>query len=125
ERLHQRARAEWGFADERDITNEELMREEYRGIRPAFGYPACPDHSEKPKLFALLQADAIGMALTEHFAMTPAASGSGVYFAHPEARYFTVGRIDRDQVEEYAKRKAMDVRSVEKWLRPNLAYDPV
>jgi len=125
ERLHQRVRAEWGFADDRDVTNEELMREDYRGIRPAFGYPACPDHSEKPKLFELLRAGDIGMALTEHFAMTPAASVSGVYFAHPQARYFTVGRIDRDQVEDYAKRKRMEARAVEKWLRPNLAYDPV
>jgi 5-methyltetrahydrofolate--homocysteine methyltransferase len=124
ERLHQKVRAEWGFADERDVTSEELIREDYRGIRPAFGYPACPDHSEKPKLFELLQAGEIGMALTEHFAMTPAASVSGVYFAHPQARYFTVGRIDRDQVEDYARRKHMEVREVEKWLRPNLAYDP-
>ncbi len=123
ERLHQRVRSEWGFADERDITNDELIREDYRGIRPAFGYPACPDHSEKPKLFELLKANDIGMTLTEHFAMMPAASVSGIYFAHPEARYFTVGRIDRDQVEDYAKRKKMEKREVERWLRSNLAYD--
>ncbi|MEZ5966996.1 MAG: methionine synthase [Planctomycetota bacterium] len=124
ERLHQRARAEWGFADDRDVTSDELIREDYRGIRPAFGYPACPDHSEKPKLFDLLRAGDIGMALTETFAMTPAASVSGIYFAHPEARYFTVGRVDRDQVEDYARRKRTEVREVEKWLRANLAYDP-
>jgi 5-methyltetrahydrofolate--homocysteine methyltransferase len=124
ERLHQLVRTEWGFADERGMTNEDLIREEYRSIRPAFGYPACPDHSEKPKLFELLGAGDIGMTLTEHFAMLPAASVSGLYFAHPQARYFTVGRIDRDQVEDYARRKRMGAREVERWLRPNLAYDP-
>src|SRR5690606_27392157 len=125
ERLHQVARADWGFADDRDITNEELIREEYRGIRPAFGYPACPDHSEKGKLFELLGAGDAGIELTESFAMMPAASVSGIYLAHPQARYFTVGRIDRDQVEDYARRKGVAVRTVEKWLLPNLAYDPV
>ena len=106
------------------LSNEELIAERYRGIRPAFGYPACPDHSEKFKLFELLGAEKAGMALTESAAMTPAASVSGLYFSHPEARYFTVGRVGRDQVESYAARKGLDVAAVERWLAPNLAYDP-
>src|SRR4029079_10511163 len=103
---------------------EELLAERFRGIRPAFGYPACPDHTEKGKLFELLAAEDAGLALTESFAMTPAASVSGVYFAHPEARYFSVGRIDRDQVEDYAGRKGFALEEAERWLRPNLAYEP-
>ncbi|HEY2804093.1 MAG TPA: vitamin B12 dependent-methionine synthase activation domain-containing protein, partial [Actinomycetota bacterium] len=91
---------------------------------PAFGYPACPDHSLKAPLFELLDASSAGIQLTEHFAMTPAASVSGIYFAHPEARYFNVGRIGRDQVEDYSRRKGEDLRTTERWLRPNLAYEP-
>ena len=123
EYLHARVRREWGYAPDESLSNEELIAERYRGIRPAFGYPACPDHSEKFKLFELLGAGEAGMALTESAAMTPAASVSGLYFAHPEARYFTVGRIGRDQVESYAARKGVDVGEVERWLAPNLAYD--
>ena len=124
EMLHKRSRAEWGYGESEDLSNEDLIRERYDGIRPAFGYPACPDHTEKRKLFELLQAADIGMNLTESCAMTPAASVSGLYFAHPDARYFSVGRIDRDQVEDYAHRKGMDLKAVERWLQPNLAYDP-
>jgi 5-methyltetrahydrofolate--homocysteine methyltransferase len=122
--LHARARREWGYGLEEQLTNEDLIEEKYRGIRPAFGYPACPDHSEKRKLFALLDAEAIGMELTEHFAMLPAASVSGIYLAHPQARYFTVGRVGRDQVEDYARRKGVAVNEAERWLTSNLAYDP-
>jgi 5-methyltetrahydrofolate--homocysteine methyltransferase len=121
--LHRRARLEW-YETGSDMSNEELIAERYRGIRPAFGYPACPDHSRKRTLFDLLDAGAIGMALTEHFAMTPAASVSGLYFGHPVARYFNVGRLGRDQVEDYAARCGMGRREAETWLRPNLAYDP-
>ena len=121
--LHQRARREWYEAGP-EMSNEELIGENYRGIRPAFGYPACPDHSRKRTLFDLLQAETIGMDLTEHFAMTPAASVSGLYFGHPAARYFNVGRLGRDQVEDYAQRCGMDRREAETWLSPNLAYDP-
>ncbi|MDP6931186.1 MAG: methionine synthase [Planctomycetota bacterium] len=124
ERLHKRVRGEWHTADTAGTTADDLVKEKYRGIRPAFGYPACPDHSEKKKLFSLLGAEAIGMGMTEHFAMTPAASVSGIYLSHPKARYFTVGRIDRDQVESYATRKGLGVKEAERWLRPNLAYDP-
>ena len=103
--------------------NDELIAEKYRGIRPAFGYPACPDHSEKETLFDLLDARSIGMELTESGAMTPTAAVSGLYFGHPQSRYFMVGKIGRDQVEDYAKRKGMTAAEVERWLRPNLAYD--
>jgi 5-methyltetrahydrofolate--homocysteine methyltransferase len=106
------------------LTSDQLIAEAYRGIRPAFGYPACPDHSEKTKLFDLLRAERAGIALTEHFAMTPAASVSGLYFAHPESAYFAVGRIDRDQVADYARRKGTPVADAERWLTPNLAYEP-
>ena len=105
------------------LSSEDLIAERYRGIRPAFGYPACPDHSEKYKLFDLLQANRAGISLTESAAMAPAASVSGLYFAHPQARYFTVGRIGRDQVEDYAARKGVGVEEAERWLRPNLGYD--
>jgi 5-methyltetrahydrofolate--homocysteine methyltransferase len=121
--LHQRARRDWGYGKYEDLTNDDLIDEKYRGIRPAFGYPACPDHTEKGKLFDLLGARGAGLELTESFAMTPAASVSGLYFAHPAARYFNVGRIGRDQVEDYARRKGMPVLEAEKWLGPNLAYD--
>jgi 5-methyltetrahydrofolate--homocysteine methyltransferase len=123
EHLHQEARLAWGYETERR-PNDELIAERYRGIRPAFGYPACPDHSLKRRLFDLLGAREIGMDLTEHGAMTPAASVSGLYFAHPKARYFNVGRIGKDQVEEYARRLGESVNEAERWLRPNLSYDP-
>jgi 5-methyltetrahydrofolate--homocysteine methyltransferase len=124
ERLHQRVRKEyWGYAESENLSNAELIREKYRGIRPAPGYPACPDHTEKRTLFGLLNVEKnIGVELTEHFAMTPAASVSGFYFSHPEARYFAVGKISRDQVESLATRKSVAVTEVERWLRPNLDY---
>jgi 5-methyltetrahydrofolate--homocysteine methyltransferase len=122
--LHARVRREWGYGADEALGLEDLLAERFRGIRPAFGYPACPDHSEKPRLFALLDAPAQGITLTEHGAMLPAASVSGLYFAHPDARYFTVGRIGRDQVEAYARRKEMTVAEVERWLAPNLGYEP-
>jgi 5-methyltetrahydrofolate--homocysteine methyltransferase len=125
EYLHARARREWGYGTDEQLTNEQLIAERYRGIRPAFGYPACPDHSEKRKLFDLLQAERAGISLTESFAMAPAASVSGIYLAHPAARYFTVGRIGRDQVEDYARRKTASLADVERWLTPNLSYEPV
>jgi len=118
--LHLRARREW-YAPEEQLGGEDLLAERFRGIRPAFGYPACPDHSEKGKLFELLEAEKLGLALTESYAMTPAAAVSGVYLAHPDARYFAVGRIGRDQVEDYAERKGAPVAEVERWLRPNLS----
>jgi 5-methyltetrahydrofolate--homocysteine methyltransferase len=124
ELLHERARREWGYETGARLSNEDLIAENYRGIRPAYGYPACPDHTEKRKLFQLLDAGAVGIELTESCAMTPAASVSGIYLAHPQARYFNVGRIGRDQVEDYARRKGMPVEEVERWLSPNLAYDP-
>jgi 5-methyltetrahydrofolate--homocysteine methyltransferase len=120
EHLHEVARRAWYERGPR-LSNEELIAERFHGIRPAFGYPACPDHSEKPKLFALLGAEEIGLALTETFAMTPAASVSGIYLAHPEARYFSVGRIGRDQLEDYATRKGVSAAEAERWLRPNFA----
>ena len=123
EYLHELVRREWYETGPR-MTNEELIEERYRGIRPAFGYPACPDHSRKRTLWDLLDAPAIGMDLTEHFAMTPAASVSGLFLAHPAARYFNVGRIGRDQVEDYAARCEERVDEMERWLLPNLAYDP-
>ncbi len=125
ERLHQVVRREWGYGTDEHLTNDQLIREEYRGIRPAPGYPACPDHTEKRLLFDLLEAERqVGIRLTESFAMHPAASVSGWYFAHPDARYFGVGKIGRDQVEDYARRKGLTVGEVERWLAPNLAYDP-
>jgi 5-methyltetrahydrofolate--homocysteine methyltransferase len=123
EYLHETARREW-YETGPKLTSEQLIEERFRGIRPAFGYPACPDHSEKPKLFGLLGAEAAGIALTETFAMTPAASVSGLYLAHPQARYFSVGRIGRDQVEDYARRKDVPVEEGERWLAPNLGYEP-
>jgi 5-methyltetrahydrofolate--homocysteine methyltransferase len=123
EHLHEMARREW-YETGSKMTNEELIAERYRGIRPAFGYPSCPDHSEKRTLFDLLDAASLGMELTESCAMLPAASVSGLYFGHPAARYFNVGRIGRDQVEDCARRKGIEVAEAERWLRPNLAYDP-
>jgi len=126
ERMHERVRQEyWGYATDEALSNEDLIRERYRGIRPAPGYPACPDHSEKPTLFDLLDApNAAGVRLTESFAMQPGASVSGWYFAHPEARYFGVSRVERDQVVDYAARKGVDVEQIERWLAPVLGYDP-
>jgi 5-methyltetrahydrofolate--homocysteine methyltransferase len=121
--LHERVRRDWYAPGER-LTNEELIEERYRGIRPAFGYPACPDHSEKRTLFELLEPARIGIELTTSCAMIPPASVAGLYLAHPEARYFNVGRIGRDQVEEYARRKGESLAEAERWLRPNLAYEP-
>ncbi len=123
EHAHLEARRSWYEADSAPAV-EELHTERFRGIRPAFGYPACPDHSEKQKLVDLLDASRIGIALTESFAMTPAASVSGLLLAHPSARYFAVGRIGRDQVEDYAARKGVTIEEVEYWLRPNLSYEP-
>jgi 5-methyltetrahydrofolate--homocysteine methyltransferase len=123
EYLHERARREW-YETGPKLANEQLIEERYRGIRPAFGYPACPDHSEKSKLFALLGAEEGGLSLTETFAMQPAASVSGIYIHHPDARYFSVGRVARDQVEDYAARKGVPLPEAERWLSPNLAYEP-
>jgi 5-methyltetrahydrofolate--homocysteine methyltransferase len=123
EHVHEVARRAW-YETGPKVPTEQLIAERFRGIRPAFGYPACPDHSEKGKLFALLGAEEPGLALTETYAMTPAASVSGIYLAHPDARYFSVGRIGRDQVEDYAARKRVSRAEVERWLRPNLAYEP-
>jgi 5-methyltetrahydrofolate--homocysteine methyltransferase len=122
EYLHEVARREW-YETGPKLSGEELIGEKYRGIRPAFGYPACPDHSEKHKLFDLLGARSIGMDLTESGAMTPTAAVAGLYFAHPQSRYFMVGKVGRDQVEDYARRKAMPVTEAERWLRPILGYE--
>ncbi len=124
ELLHERVRREWGYGADEDLGLEDLIAEKYRGIRPALGYPACPDHSDKIQLFDLLGAREIGLELTQSFAMLPAASVSGLYLAHPRSRYFSVGRIGRDQVEDYAKRKGLRVPEIERWLSSNLAYTP-
>jgi 5-methyltetrahydrofolate--homocysteine methyltransferase len=123
EKLHRDLRTEW-YAKNESLTAEELIAEKYRGIRPAPGYPACPDHTEKGTLFELLGAPQLGIQLTESFAMTPAASVSGFYFAHPQSRYFALGKIGRDQVVDYAKRKGMTLAEAERWLSPSLAYEP-
>ncbi len=123
--LHQRVRRDWGYGRDERLTPEDLIAEKYRGIRPAFGYPACPDHSEKFKLFQLLEAGSIGVELTESAAMTPAASVSGLYFSHPRARYFALGRVGRDQIDSYQARKALDAEAIERWLAPNLGYEPL
>jgi len=124
ELMHQQVRRDfWGYAANEDLSNDALITERYRGIRPAPGYPACPDHTEKGVLFEILHATEIGMTLTESYAMLPAASVSGFYFSHPQARYFAVGKIDRDQVEDYARRKRADMAKTERWLAPALAYD--
>jgi 5-methyltetrahydrofolate--homocysteine methyltransferase len=126
ELLHRRVRAEWGYGRDEELTPDELIRERYRGIRPAPGYPACPDHTEKGRLFELLDAgERTGIKLTETFAMTPTAAVCGWYFSHPEARYLTVGRIGADQVDDYARRKGMPREEVERWLGPNLGYTPL
>ena len=125
ELMHRRVRREfWGYAPDEELDTEALISESYLGIRPAPGYPACPDHTEKGILFDLLNApDKTGITLTESFAMQPAASVSGYYFSHPGAAYFGVGRIGKDQVEDYAIRKGMDLVTVEKWLAPVLGYE--
>jgi 5-methyltetrahydrofolate--homocysteine methyltransferase len=122
ENLHARARGDWGYGSDETLSNEDLVAERYRGIRPAFGYPACPDHLPKRPLFQLLDAPDIGIELTETCAMTPAASVSGLYFAHPDARYFTVGRLGRDQIDDYAARMDLTPTEAEKWLASNLGY---
>ena len=123
--LHKRVRDEWGYGCEEGLSHADLIQEKYRGIRPAAGYPACPDHTEKGPLWRLLDVQAnTGMLITESFAMWPGSSVSGLYFAHPEARYFTLGKIDRDQVADYSQRKGMSVVQIERWLGQNLNYDP-
>jgi 5-methyltetrahydrofolate--homocysteine methyltransferase len=113
----------WGYAADEKLSHTDLITEKYQGIRPAPGYPACPDHSEKPALFSLLAAHQnTGMELTEGFAMTPAASVSGYYIGHPEARYFGMSKLAKDQVEDYVRRKGVDLAQAEKWLAPNLGY---
>jgi 5-methyltetrahydrofolate--homocysteine methyltransferase len=126
EALHRKVRRElWGYATDEALDNDALIDEKYRGIRPAPGYPACPDHSEKGILFRLLDAEAnAGVKLTESYAMYPAAAVSGYYFAHPRSQYFVVGRLSKEQVEDYAKRKGWTLEQAERWLAPNLDYDP-
>ena len=125
EMLHKKAREDWGYGRDERLTIDDLIDEKYQGIRPASGYPSSPDHTEKRDLWRLLDVErAAKIVLTESFAMYPGASVSGFYFAHPQARYFAVDFITRDQVENYAARKGMPVSEVERWLAPNLAYDP-
>ena len=126
ERLHQRVRMEfWGYARDEHLNNKDLIKERYQGIRPAPGYPACPDHSEKQTLFDLLDCQArTGIELTENFAMHPGASVSGLYFSHPQSRYFGVSKVARDQVEDYARRKGITVAEAQRWLAPVLDYSP-
>jgi 5-methyltetrahydrofolate--homocysteine methyltransferase len=122
--LHEKVRKElWGYATDEKLSNEALIKEEYAGIRPAPGYPACPDHTEKKLLFELLEANKVGIQLTESYAMWPGAAVSGFYFSHPDSKYFGLGKIEKDQVVEYAKRKGMRIEEIEKWLAPVLAYD--
>jgi len=125
ERLHQRVRTEfWGYAPDEALSGEEMIAEKYRGIRPAPGYPAQPDHTEKATLFSLLKSETIGVKLTESYAMWPGAAVCGLYFSHPESHYFGVGKIERDQVEDYARRKGWSVEETERWLSPVLNYNP-
>ena len=124
--LHKRVRDEWGYGCAENLSPDDFIQEKYRGIRPAPGYPACPDHTEKGPIWRLLDVQAnTGMLITESFAMWPGSSVSGLYFAHPQSRYFSLGKIGRDQVIDYAGRKGMSVAEVERWLGPNLNYDPV
>jgi 5-methyltetrahydrofolate--homocysteine methyltransferase len=125
ELMHERVRKEyWGYTKNEELSNEELIAEKYQGIRPAPGYPACPDHTEKRTMFDLLDAEAqVGIHLTESYAMYPASSVSGWYFAHPDSRYFALGKIAKDQVQDYATRKGMTLEEAEKWLAPVLNYD--
>src|SRR5262249_30004088 len=126
ERMHQRVRRElWAYAAEEALSNADLIAEKYRGIRPAPGYPAQPDHSEKATIFRLLGSERIGVNLTENFAMWPGAAVCGLYFSHPSSQYFGVGKIERDQVEDYAQRKGWSLAESEKWLAPILNYDPL
>ena len=123
EMIHKKVRDIWGYGKKENLTNDELISEKYRGIRPAPGYPSCPDHTEKGTLWRLLNAEKhTGVSLTESYAMTPGSSVSGFYFSHPDAKYFNLGKILKDQVEDYAKRKGISVEEVEKWLQPNLGY---
>ena len=126
EYMHERVRREfWGYESGESLSNSDLIAEKYRGIRPAPGYPACPDHTEKGVLWELLDIEAsIGLKLTDSYAMYPTAAVSGFYFSHPDAKYFAVGKVDRDQVESYAARKGITVQQAERWLMPNLGYDP-
>ena len=126
EYLHEQVRKHyWGYAAEESLSNEELIREKYQGIRPAPGYPACPEHSQKETLFELLDVpSACGIELTEHYAMWPAASVCGWYFANPESKYFGVGKVGKDQVIDYAHRKGVDLKAMEQLLKPNLGYTP-
>src|SRR5262249_35566431 len=123
EYLHARVRREWTYGIDEALTNEDLIDEKYRGIRPAFGYPACPDHTEKIKLFDLLGAERVGLRLTETCAMFPAASVSGLYLSHPQARYFMLGRIGRDQLNDYAARKGQSADLTGRWLAEHLDED--
>jgi 5-methyltetrahydrofolate--homocysteine methyltransferase len=116
EYLHAQVRRDWGYGKDEVLSNDAMIAEQYRGIRPAFGYPACPDHSEKLTLFQLLDAPAVGITMTESFAMMPAASVSGLYLSHPQAKYFNVGRMGRDQIEDYAARKGISVEQAERWI---------
>src|SRR6185436_2042 len=123
--LHKKAREDWGYGKTEGLSHEDLIRERYREIRPAAGYPACPDHTEKATLWRLLDVEKrTGIKLTESFAMWPGASVSGLYFAHPESRYFAIGKIDRDQAIDYHLRKGVSLQEVERWLAPYLNYDP-
>ena len=124
ERMHQRVRKEfWAYAADETLTNAQLIEEQYRGIRPAPGYPACPDHTEKRALWELIAPDKhAGISITESYAMLPASSVSGWYFSHPQAQYFGTGKIQRDQVEDYAERKNLEIQEVERWLAPVLGY---
>lgn len=124
EYLHQQVRKEyWGYAADENLSNDDLIRENYQGIRPAPGYPACPEHTEKGTIWSLLQVEQnIGMKLTDSFAMWPAAAVSGFYFSHPDSKYFAVAGIQKDQVEDYAVRKGISLEEAERWLGPNLGY---
>jgi 5-methyltetrahydrofolate--homocysteine methyltransferase len=122
--LHEKVRQQlWGYSKHERLSTEEMIEEKYAGIRPAPGYPACPDHTEKKLLFELLEGDKVGIKLTESYAMYPAAAVSGFYFSHPDSKYFGLGKIEKDQVLDYSKRKGMSVEEIEKWLSPNLSYD--
>jgi 5-methyltetrahydrofolate--homocysteine methyltransferase len=124
EMMHKKMRDLWGYGKEENLSPEDLIKEKYRGIRPAPGYPACPDHTEKETLWRLLDAEKnIGVKLTENFAIYPPSSVAGLYFGHPDSKYIHVGQINRDQVEDYAARKGISEEEAEKWLRPNLGYD--
>jgi 5-methyltetrahydrofolate--homocysteine methyltransferase len=124
EMLHKQIRTQyWGYVQDEALSNEEIIKEKYQGIRPAAGYPACPDHTEKGTLWQLLDVENnIGMQITESYAMLPTAAVSGLYFANPESHYFMVGKINKDQVQDYAKRKGMSMDEAERWLAPNLGY---